>query len=405
MTSAPRRILLVDCDMYFVQVARLEDPEGAGRIQLLLVGGSRAGRGVITSADYSARAFGVRSGMPTAQALRLCPQATVVPVPRDACSRISSEIRTVLERFAPTVEAASIDEFYMDLSGTETLYRGEPLEATAERIRLAVKAETQIAVSIGGGTQRMVAKLAAGLAKPAGVRIVPAGAEADFMRAFELADIPGVGPVLAERLRTFGLRTVPDILPIDEATLKVWLGDAGGHWLWECVRGIDSSPVNRPAKNRSISREETFPRDLREDADLELELHRLAARVAADLRAARVTARTVTVKLKDADFQIRSASRTLPDPIESDRAVYVTALDLLRTLRQRRRTAARLIGVSLSQLGAPAGAAQFTLFEPDQPAETPRDRKLSHALDDLRERFGDRAVRPGTLLDPVDPPT
>ena len=190
-TGAPRRILLVDCDMYFVQVARLEDPEGAGRIQLLLVGGSREGRGVITSADYSARAFGVRSGMPTAQALRLCPQATVVPVPRDACARISGEIRSVLERFAPIVESASIDEFYLDLSGTETLYRGEPLAATAERIRVAVKDETQISVSIGGGTQRMVAKLAAGRAKPAGVRIVPAGGEAEFMRGFELADIPG----------------------------------------------------------------------------------------------------------------------------------------------------------------------------------------------------------------------
>ena len=386
--------------MYFVQVARLEDPEGAGRIPLLLVGGSAEGRGVITSADYSVRAFGVRSGMPTAQALRLCPQATVVPVPRGACARVSREIRGVLERFAPIVEAASIDEFYLDLTGTEKLYAGEPLAETAERIRGAVKAETRITVSIGGGTRRVVAKLAAKIAKPAGVHIVPAGEEATFMRRFRLAEIPGVGPVLAERLASYGLRTVEDILPLEEPTLASWLGESGGRWLWERVRGIDSTRVGQPPKSRSISREETFPRDLHRDEDLDHELQRLATRVAGDVRDERLAARTVTIKLKDADFRVRQASRTLPQPIESDRAVLAVARELLAKLRARRRTAARLLGVSLSHFESVSGAAQLTLLTQGAELETERDRVLSHTLDELRGRFGRGAIVPGTLLEP-----
>jgi DNA polymerase IV len=198
-----RRILLVDCDQFFVQCARLADPDGAGRESLLLVGGSASGRGVVTSASYETRAFGVRSGMPTATAQRLCPKAVVVPVPRGLCGEKSRAIRDVLERYSPVVEPASIDEAYLDLSGTERLYRGEPLADTARRIQAAVLAETDIHVSIGGGTNRLVAKLAVSRAKPAGVHVVAPGGEAAFLAEHDIADIPGVGPVLAaELLRT-----------------------------------------------------------------------------------------------------------------------------------------------------------------------------------------------------------
>src|SRR5688572_4855056 len=166
--SSPRRILLVDCDMFFVQVARLTDPDGVGREPLLLVGGSPTGRGVITSASYEARAFGVRSGMPAAQALRLCPEAVIVPVPRSECARKSRAIHDTLQRLAPVVRAASIDEFYLDLSGTERLF-AEELSESARRIRETVLADTEISVSVGGGTGRTVAKLAVRRAKPAGV--------------------------------------------------------------------------------------------------------------------------------------------------------------------------------------------------------------------------------------------
>src|SRR5215218_4470493 len=151
---ASRRILLVDADAFFVAVARMVDPEGAGKAPLLIVGGAAGSRGVVCSASYETRKFGVRSAMPISRALRLCPQAMCVPVPRRACGDKSAEIRAVLERFAPVVEGASIDEWYLDLSGTEALY-GEPLAATAARLRGAVKAESGLSISVGGGTNKL----------------------------------------------------------------------------------------------------------------------------------------------------------------------------------------------------------------------------------------------------------
>ncbi|HET7380330.1 MAG TPA: hypothetical protein VFJ24_09840, partial [Gaiellales bacterium] len=186
-----RRVLLADADAFYVAVARLVDPAGAGTARLLIVGGSAERRGVVTSASYEARAYGVRSAMPMARALRLCPGAMVVPVPWQACADKSHEIGAVLRRFTPAVEQASSDEFYLDLSGTERLYH-EPLAATARRIRATVLAETTLALSIGGGTTRLVAKLAAGVAKPVpggtadGVYVVAPGDEAGFMARFTL---------------------------------------------------------------------------------------------------------------------------------------------------------------------------------------------------------------------------
>jgi DNA polymerase-4 len=286
----PARILQVDADAFYVQVARLIDPDGAGQIPLLLVGGSPAGRGVVTSASYEARAYGARSGMPTAQALRLCPQATVVGVPRRACAERSRAIVAVLERFTPVVEPASIDEMYLDLSGTEALYQEEPLEATARRIRDAVLDETEISVSIGGGTNRLVAKLAAGRAKPhhtpavGGVLIVAPGAEAAFLSEFSLGEIPGVGPRFQERLARYGLYTVRDALRHPAATLEQWFGMRAGRWLANRIRGVDATPVVGRARAKSISRDETFPEDIDDDDRLRRELLRLSDRATADLR-------------------------------------------------------------------------------------------------------------------------
>ncbi|HEX9279624.1 MAG TPA: hypothetical protein VF890_03210, partial [Gemmatimonadales bacterium] len=226
-----RRILLADADAFYVAVARLVDPEGAGRAPFLIVGGSADRRGVVTSASYEARRFGVHSAMPMGRAVRLCPKAMVVPVPWEACAAKSRHIREVLERFTPVVEQASSDEFYLDLSGTERLYGGEPLAATATRIREAVLAETSLSVTVGGGTSRFVAKLATNVAKPSGVLVVPAGEEGEFLRRFTLADLPLVGPKFQERLRRLGLRTVEDVLRHDRATLVAWLGQREADWL------------------------------------------------------------------------------------------------------------------------------------------------------------------------------
>src|SRR5918997_1578850 len=308
-----RRILLVDADAFFVAVARMVDPEGAGKAELLIVGGSPAQRGVVCSASYAARRFGVRSAMPMARAVRLCPQAVVVPVPRE-CGQKSREIARVLARYAPVGEGSSIDEWYLDMGGTERLYGDEPLAATAARIREAVIAETGLTVSIGGGTSKLVAKLAVELAKPkpgtgaTGVHVVPPGEEAAFMTRFQLGDLPGVGPKSQERLAKVGLRTVADALAAGEPALLRIAGEGDGAWLWRRVHGIDDSPVEPSREAKQMSREDTFPQDLHDDADLQREITRLAVRVSADLRGDGLRARTVTVKIKDADFTTRPAS-------------------------------------------------------------------------------------------------
>lgn len=395
----PRRILLVDCDAFYVQVARLLDPEGAGKARLLIVGGSPTGRGVVTSASYEARAYGVHSAMPTAHALRLCPDAMVVGVPRGAVSERSREVRRVLQDLAPVVQAASIDEFYLDLTGTERLFHDEPLERSAWRFRAEVLERTRISVSIGGGTRRVIAKLAAGRAKPAGVHVVPPGDEQTFLNGLDLADLPGVGPSLVEALRRRGLVRVQDALEVQVEWLQRWLGARRGAWLYHRIRGEDDSEVDPHEVRKSISSERTFSRDLNRDGDLEERLLELCGSVAATLRRKRLRARTVTVKLRDADFTTRQHARTVDEGLESDAAVFHVARTLLGELRAQRRSPARLIGVGLSGLSSVDELWQLGLFEnAGQEEETPRDRAVSHAVDRLRSRFGDDAVRPGRLL-------
>ena len=398
-----RRILLADADAFFVAVARMADPEGAGKAPLLIVGGRPGSRGVVCSASYETRAFGVRSAMPISQALRLCPDAMCVPVPRAACGATSRAIAGVLARYTPVIEGASVDEWYLDLTGTEALYRNEPLEHTARRIRDVVHQDTGMWLSIGGGSSKLVAKLAAERAKPRGtaggdgVQIVDAGREQDFMRGLELADLPGVGPKMQAKLAGVGLVRVDDVLPHDRATLARWLGRRPAEWLWARVRGIHTSPVESRAPARQMSRETTFDRDIRDPVPLAAALRGLAAKVAADLRGDRLAARTVTVKVKDHDFTTRLASRTLPAPIESDRAVAEVAMALLAKLRAARRVPSRLLGVALGNLCPAADAEQLGLFAaPAGAVERPEDRAVSRAVDRVRERFGADAIRAGT---------
>ncbi|MFV2005796.1 MAG: DNA polymerase IV [Longimicrobiales bacterium] len=392
------RILLVDCDAFYVQVARLEDPEGVGKTRLLLVGGSATGRGVVTSASYAAREYGVRSAMPTAQALRLCPEATVVPVPREACVRRSQDVREVLERLSPVVQAASIDEFYLDLQGTERLFADESLEDTAERIRQTVLEKTRISVSIGGSTRRMIAKLAAGLAKPGGVHVVTPGQEAEFMCKLDLAHIPGIGPAMVASLERRGLVTVSDALGVQERWLQKWLGDQRGTWLHQRIRGIDPTPVRTHEPRKSISSERTFSRDIDDGEELERQLMKLVVSIGGTLRKKSLRARTITVKIRDGDFTTRSAAYTLPDAIETDRAIVSVARSLFGELRSARSSKTRLLGVGLSNLIDRDVPSQIELFTDDVALEGERDRALSRVMDDLRHRFGDQAVRPGGVL-------
>jgi len=392
--AGERRILLADADAFYVSVARLVDPEGAGKAPFLIVGGTAQGRGVVTSASYEARSFGVTSAMPTAQALRLCPQATVVPVSWQACAAKSRQIREVMGRFTPVVEAASEDEFYLDLSGTERLYKDEPLDATARRIREAVLCETCLSVSIGGGTSKLVAKMAATLAKPGGVHIVPPGEEAVFMRRFVLGDIPFVGKRFVERLLRYNLKTVDDALAAGAANLRAWLGEREGSWLWEKIHGHDGGKVVRRAAAKSISRDETFAEDIDDDRRLGTELIRLVDRAAGDLREAGFLARTVSVRLRDFDFTDRQAGRTLEEPILSDQAVLRVARELLAKLRTARAVPARLLGVQISNL-VREDVQLSLLATGGSKDESERERAVARVVDRLRRKLGDDAVAIG----------
>ncbi len=397
-----RRILLADADAFYVAVARALDPEGAGRAPLLIVGGSRDSRGVVCSASYETRKFGVRSAMPIAQALRLCPDAMCVPIPMKECGRRSAEIRQLLHRYAPIVEGASIDEWYLDLTGTEGVYHHEPLATTAERIRAGVRDATGLTLSIGGGTNKVIAKMAVARAKPDGVLIVESGSEEAFLRSCTLAEIPLVGPKFQARLATRGLVTVEDVFAFDIPTLRqrANLSAREATWLWNRVHGVDEARVAHREMNRGISRDETFSKDLHEDEDIERELLRLVTRAAGDMRGDGLTARTVAVRLRDWDFRTRSAQRSLREPVVSDRVILRVARELLETLRKARRVPARLVGVRLSGLAPAKAEDQFGLFvspPAGTTAETERDRGLAQAIDRVRGKFGAKSIVPGGL--------
>jgi DNA polymerase-4 len=272
-------------------------------------------------------------------------------------------------------------------------------------MRDAVRRETGLSVSMGGGTNKLVAKLAVERAKPKpgtgadGVHVVAAGGEEEFLRTFQLADLPMVGPKFQERLARLGMRAVPDVLQYDLPTLRGWLGDREAEWLWDRVRGVDDSEVESGGEAKSISRDETFPQDIRDDEGLERELLALVTRAAFDLRADGMTARTITVRIRDMDFRNRSAQRTLEDAVVSDRVILGVARELLAKLRAQRRVPARLLGVGLSSLAHDPRADQLALFEgrTDPLAETDRDRALARSVDRVREKFGAKGILPASL--------
>lgn len=397
----------------FVTAARLAWPDTAGVKPLLMVGGEGR-RGVICSASYEVRAYGVRAGMPSEEARRLCPDALVVPVPGEMVREKSHQLAAVLERFAPRLEMMSVDEALMSFAGTEdTIYRGESFHDTLVRVRAAVLAETGLTISIGtSGQSATVAKMASELAKPTkgchtGVFIVAPGTDADFMQQFALADIPGVGPKSAERYAAIGLLRVPDVIALGRAGCVRCFGEREGRWLYDRAIGVDDRELAPPTAQKSMSRMETYDEDLATDADFERELLRLVTRLAGELRDEARSARTVAVTVRDLDFKTRSARRTLPEAITTDRALYAAALELLHKLRDARRAPARLLGLTLSSLAEPDPDDQLGLFsgateEALGALETERDRKLAAAVDRVRAKFGRDLLKPAALADRPD---
>ncbi|HUP01279.1 MAG TPA: DNA polymerase IV [Gemmatimonadota bacterium] len=392
---APRTILHVDLDAFFVAVERLRDPSLIGRP--VVVGadpqGGR-GRGVVAAASYEARAFGLRSAMPIGEAYRRCPHAVFLPGRHDLYARAARAVRRACRRFTPAVEPVSIDEAYLDLSGTERLH-GAPA-GTVDRIRTAIASETGLPVSMGLATTRVVAKIASDLAKPAGFLHVWPGREAAFLAPLPIERMPGIGPATRARLSEFNLRTLGDLARLDPALLGDLLG-AWGPSLLADARGEDpargAAPV-RPGRERpkSVSRECTFDEDTDDPAFCEGVLFSLSERACHDLRAHRLTARTVALKLRYRDFTTVTRRATLATPTDSDRTVAATARELFRAAYARR-VRVRLLGVALANL---VGAApQLDLFA--DPRALAWERLLG-PLDRLRGRYGFGVVRTGPTL-------
>jgi DNA polymerase-4 len=386
------RILHVDLDAFFVEVCRQRHPE-LRSIELLVVGGRRDQRGVVQSASYGARGFGVHAGMPIAQAVRLCPDATFFQGSFVHYRDASRAVRAVLQRFSPTVVMASLDEAYLDFAGTDRLYPVSLLPV-AERIRDAVREETGLDCSIGVGPNRMVAKMASDRAKPRGLMEVRAGWEEGFLAWLPLSALPGVGPKTAARWAELGLTDVYQVQAMEEAELARLLG-GDARALKRRAHGFGGSTLRGSLLPKSVSRETTLSRDLRNQEELEAILSLLTARVAAQLREEGLVGRTVSIKLRHDDFHTVTRRHTLETATDLDAELYEAGRALFRQAFEevrRRNRGVRLIGIAATNLNV---AAEADLFEP--PARQ-RLKDLSVAVDKVREKYGFSAVTPGSVL-------
>ena len=382
----PARIMHVDLDAFFVEVCRHRHPE-LRDVDLLVVGGRRDQRGVVQSASYGARKFGVHAGMPIAEAVRLCPAATFFQGDFEHYREASEQIERVLGDFSPTVVMASLDEAYLDFGGTEQLYPGSLLPV-AERLRDAVRSTAGLDCSVGIGPNRMIAKLASDFAKPRGLMEVRAGWEEGFLAGLPVSALPGVGPRTAARWAELGLVDVVQIQQMDAERLERLVGD-DAKALKLRAHGYGGTTLNSDRLPRSVSRETTMSRDERDPARLERVLALLAARVAAQLREEGLLARTVTMKLRHDDFHTVTRRRTLETPTSLDAELYGAARELFRLafddVRHRDR-GVRLIGIAATNL---LTASSPDLFEP--PARA-RLRQLTDAVDKVRDKYGFDAV-------------
>ena len=376
----------IDMDAFFVSVEELFDPSLKGKP--VVVGGRPDQRGVVSAASYAARKFGVHSAMPLRTAHRLCPQAIFVDGHPDRYREYSSKVYGVLNNFSPRVEMASIDEAYMDLSGTERLH-GPPLRA-AHALHETVSRETGLKCSIGISSSRMVAKVASDQAKPNGVLWVLPGQEAHFLAPLDVRKIPGVGKVTEKNLHTCGIRKVGDLAELEEEFLTKRFGQ-WGLALAGKARGLDAGAwfdgeVGENSDPKSISHEHTFNEDTAEDDALEATLARLSEMVGRRLREHRLYARTVQLKLRYSDFSTITRAHSLDHATQLDTEIFAQARELLRSNRKAG-APIRLLGVHAS--GFEGAEGQLNLLE-EPKAE--RWRKALSAVDSLRDRFGEDAV-------------
>ena len=379
-------IFHLDMDAFFVSVEELFDPSLKGKP--VVVGGRPGDRGVVSAASYAARKFGVHSAMPLRTAAKLCPQAIFVEGRPDRYREYSHRVRAVLDRFTPLVSMASIDEAYLDMTGTERLH-GPPLRC-ADRLHAAIGQETGLNCSIGIATSRLVAKVSSDQAKPNGVLWIYPGLEARFLAPLEIRRIPGVGKASEKQLHSLGIRRVADLALLEPSVLEKRFGK-WGLALAGKARGEDSGAwfdeaIGERSDPKSISHEHTFSIDT---ADVDLlcsTLLKLSEMVARRLREHGLHARTVQLKLRNTAFETVLRSRTMAQATQLDREISALARELFHE-NWRLGTTVRLLGVQVSGLSADAG--QQDLLEDPQ---TARWRNAMSAADRLRDRFGDSAV-------------
>ena len=382
--SEMKSIAHLDLDCFYVSVERINDPSLIGKP--VAVGGSPKGRGVVASASYEARVFGVRSAMPASQALRLCPHLILARGHYDQYSSISLALYKRMLELAPIVERASIDEMYLDFTGTESLY-GNDLPGFMKKLQRIVLDEFSLPCTIALAANKLVAKIAAGTVKPNGVITVPHGTEAGFLAPLPVGVIPGVGKKTEEFLVARGFRTVADV---QKHTQEEFLRLLGKHGLWihSASLGRGSETVESESTRKSISREETFDRDIQDLPQLEKILFALTEDVCSSTRKKEWKARKVSVKFRYSDFTTFIRERTI-EPTNSDPVVFATAAELLRSNFDRRRKL-RLIGVRLSHF------VDDTQMELALTADGEKEKRKFKAVDDVRKKFGDAAVHVGS---------
>jgi len=376
----PRTILHVDLDAFFCSVEELYDEELRGKP--FVVAGDPRGRGVVASASYAARPFGVRSAMPTSRALRLCPGLRVVRPRHALYGRLSEKVMALLRDSAPAVEPISIDEAFLDVSD-----ESRPGQVVAEALRQAISDEFNLPTSWGVATNKLVAKVATEVGKPRGLIVVPPGEEASFLALLPVQMLWGIGPKARERLEGFDIRTIGELAAREAAWMEAQFGPYGIE-LAARARGEDDRPVEESREARSMSNETTFARDLTDGAALRRTLQELSDSVGARLREAGLAGTTVRLKLRWADFTTITRQTSLDQPTDQDGEIFRAAAGLFEQAWRSGRPV-RLIGVAVARL-APK-LRQLALFDRTWQA----DERLLAAIDSIRGRYGTSALRRG----------
>jgi DNA polymerase-4 len=382
----------VDCDAFYASVEKRDDPALAGK-PLIVGGGGR--RGVVSTACYIARVFGVRSAMPTATALKLCPDAVLLAPDIAKYAAVARQIRELMFELTPLVEPISIDEAFLDLTGCESVH-GAPAAATLAKFARRVEREIGVTISAGLSYCKFLAKLASDLDKPRGFSIIGRDEARSRLAPLGVDRLWGVGKVAAERLRRLGFTNIGDIQRVEEAEAVARLGEDGRH-LWRLSQGIDGRRVTTQREAKSISAEVTFERDVGDREELARALLGLCERVAKRLRRADLSASGVTLKLRAPDFKLRTRTRSGLPPTRLAPRLFAAARALLDAQPAGERY--RLIGVAAAGLSPGEAADEPDLIEGDRSREKARE----SAIDALRDRFGAAAVVRGLAFKPAAP--